>query len=147
MDAQQMWEYFTLAKRIDPDCVDIWSFGDDDQADTTAQMVLRGEKTAMSSPYPLYEQMGEPLPEAGDYSVLLDSQQEAVCIIKTKKVTVVPFDEVSEKHAFQEGEDDRSLFSWRRSHRRLFAQVLLDADIPYEPNMKVVCEEFERVYP
>ena len=147
MNAQKMWEYFNLTQNIDPECVDIWSFGADEESDALAQMVLQGEKTAMSTPYALFAAMDEPLPEPGDYNVILDSADEAVCIIKTTKVTVVPFDEVTEEHAYKEGENDRTLFSWRRSHRRAFSRALLDAEVPYDPDMKVVCEEFQRVYP
>ncbi|MFQ7527074.1 MAG: ASCH domain-containing protein [Mediterraneibacter gnavus] len=54
--------------------------------------------------YPLYEVENEPLPAIGAYSVILDSKGNAVYIIQTKKVTIVPFYEVSAEHAYKEGE-------------------------------------------
>ena len=37
----------------------------------------------------------DPLPQSCDYSIILNSKDEAVCVIQTTKTTVVPFDEVS----------------------------------------------------
>ena len=66
-------------------------------------------KTATCSAALLYELEQEEYPKEGDYSVILDSTGNAVCIIRTTKVSVLPFDLVSERHAWKEGEGDRSL--------------------------------------
>ena len=109
--------------------------------------MLNGIKTATASAYPLYEQEQEPLPKAGDYSVILNTKGEAVCIIRTTKVYVVPFREVSADHAFREGEDDRSLESWREVHRDFFPREMKAGGLTFDEDMPVVCEEFLRVYP
>ena len=83
----------------------------------------------------------------GDYSVVLDSKDGAVCIIQTTKVYVVPFDEVSEEHAFKEGEGDRSLQYWRRVHEEFFKDEFREAGVSFNYQMKVVCEEFTGVFP
>ena len=88
----------------------------------------------------------EPLPEAGDYSVILDSNDKALCIIKTVKVTVTEFHKVSEEHAFKEGEGDRSLEYWRKVHIDFLSNELASVNMPFDENRKVVCEEFELVY-
>ena len=108
MNAAEMWERFCEKSGIKAD-YDDWAFGG--APDALAELVLNGIKTATASAYPLYEQEQEPLPKAGDYSVILNTKGEAVCIIRTTKVYVVPFREVSADHAFREGEDDRSLES------------------------------------
>lgn len=36
----------------------------------------------------------EPLPKEKEYSVILDSDAEAKCIIKTTKVYITPFDKI-----------------------------------------------------
>lgn len=61
-----------------------------------------GVKTATASAYAWYEADGEPLPQAGDYSVILSSKEEAVCVIQNTKVYIAPFSEVSEEHAYRE---------------------------------------------
>lgn len=144
MNAQQMWNLYSAKENITAD-YEAWAFGDD--ADKLAQLVLDGVKTATASAYPLYALDGEVIPQEGEYSVILDSMDEAVCIIKTTKVFVVPFDEVDEHQAFQEGEGDRSLTYWRHVHEAFFRECMEDAGLIFDHKMNVVCEEFEKVYP
>ena len=144
MNAAEMWERFCEKSGIKAD-YDDWAFGG--APDALAELVLNGIKTATASAYPLYEQEQEPLPKAGDYSVILNTKGEAVCIIRTRKVYVVPFREVSADHAFREGEDDRSLESWREVHRDFFTREMNDEGLSFDEDMPVVCEEFMRVYP
>ncbi len=144
MNAAEMWERFCEKSGIKAD-YDDWAFGG--APDALAELVLNGIKTATASAYPLYEQEQEPLPKAGDYSVILNTKGEAVCIIRTTKVYAVPFREVSADHAFREGEDDRSLESWRKVHRDFFTREMNDEGLSFDEDMPVVCEEFMRVYP
>ena len=144
MNAAEMWERFCEKSGIKAD-YDDWAFGG--APDALAELVLNGIKTATASAYPLYEQEQEPLPKAGDYSVILNTKGEAVCIIRTTKVYVVPFREVSADHAFREGEDDRSLESWRKVHRDFFTREMNDEGLSFDEDMPVVCEEFMRVNP
>ena len=44
----------------------------------------------------------EPMPKAGDYSVILNSFDEAVCVIQTVETEMIPFNEISERHALLE---------------------------------------------
>lgn len=144
MKAEEMWSLYSQKEQGSSD-YEAWAFGD--AADELAQLVLNGVKTATASAYPLYEQEGEALPKVGEYSVILDSQEEAVCIIKTTKVFVTPFDEVSELHAYKEGEGDRSLAYWREVHKRFFTACMMEEGLTFDHQMHVVCEEFVRVYP
>ena len=144
MNAAEMWERFCEKSGIKAD-YDDWAFGG--APDALAELVPNGIKTATASAYPLYEQEQEPLPKAGDYSVILNTKGGAVCIIRTAKVYVVPFREVSADHAFREGEDDRSLESWREVHRDFFTREMNAGGLTFDEDMPVVCEEFMRVYP
>ena len=145
MTAQEMWERFIKEQNISDTEYDAWAFGDD--ADGLAELVRQGIKTGTSSAYPLYELEGEPLPEASGYSVILDSRDEAVCIIENTKVYVVPFCEVTADHAFKEGEGDRSLAYWKKVHEAFFTECMKEAGLTFDEDMKVVCEEFRLVYP
>ena len=80
MTAEQMWRDFTAARGPVEADYEAWAFGGD--PDGLAGLVLAGIKTATASAYPLYGLEGEPLPEAGEYSVILDSRGEAVCVIQ-----------------------------------------------------------------
>lgn len=61
------------------------------------------------------------MPRAGEYSVILDSREQAVCIIQTTKVYQAPFRQITAEHAFREGEGDRSLACWQKVHEGFFA--------------------------
>ncbi len=139
MTADELWERSGLTGKYEA-----WSFGE--APDKLADLVVRGIKTATCSAYDLYLINGEPLPKAGDYSIILDSKNEAVCIIKTLRVYVTEFDGVSEEQAFKEGEGDRSLEYWRRIHENFLKNELAPVNIPFGGDTKVVCEEFETVY-
>ena len=88
----------------------------------------------------------EPLPAEGEYSVILDSMDNAVCVIQTTKVSVIPFNEVTEEHAFKEGEGDKSLEYWREVHEKFFTECMEESGLEFTSDMKVVCEEFAVVY-
>ncbi|MBQ8954508.1 MAG: ASCH domain-containing protein, partial [Clostridia bacterium] len=122
-----------------------WAFGG--AADELAALVLTGRKTATSSAYPLYAAEGEPLPKAGEYSVILDSRGQAVCVIRTERVCVTPFDEVTARHAAREGEGDLSLEHWRAVHRAFFTREMASVRLAFDEKTDVVCEEFVRVFP
>ena len=139
MTAEEMWKQSGLAGEYDA-----WAFGE--AADKLAALVKAGIKTATCSAYDLYEAEGEDLPLPGDTSVILDSADEAVCIIRTTRVYVVPFDEVTAEHAFKEGEGDRSLAYWREVHESFLKEELSSIGRTFDGNTRVVCEEFEVVY-
>lgn len=138
MTAEEMWQQSGL-----PGNYDAWAFGTD--ADKLADLVKKGIKTATCSAHIFYEIEGEGLPKAGDYSVVLDAKDNAVCIIKTTKVYVTTFDQVSKEHAFKEGEGDRSLEYWKCVHREFFTEELKSIDRIFDEKMELVCEEFETV--
>lgn len=144
MSGKELWEEFIKKSKLSISDYDMWSFGVD--ADNLANLVAIGDKTATSSAYPLYELENEPLPTIGCYSIILDSKDNAVCIIQTKKVTVVPFNKVSEEHAYKEGEGDKSLTFWKKVHEKFFTECLSQVGLRFTPAMKVVCEEFKVVY-
>ena len=121
-----------------------WSFGE--EPDKLASLVKAGIKTATCSAYDLYEAGNENLPEAGEYSVILDSHGAAVCIIRTTKVYVTAFSQVTAEHAYKEGEGDRSLEYWRKVHEDFLKKELAEINRTFDEDTKVVCEEFELVY-
>lgn len=143
MVALEMWELYSTKENISAD-YEAWAFGDD--ADKLANLVLDGIKTGTSSLYYWYVVENEELPREGEYSVILDSKGDAVCVIKNTKVYVVPFSEVSEHHAWKEGEGDRSLSYWRETHQSFFTEELVRVGLPFDTTMDVVCEEFEIVF-
>lgn len=122
-----------------------WCYGSD-TPDELAELTVSGIKTATASAFPFYEIEKCELPKAGEHSVILKTDGSAICIIRTTRVTVVPFDQVSAEHAYKEGEGDRSLEYWREVHSIVFNKELAEAGLTFSEDMPVVCEEFELVY-
>lgn len=139
MTSEELWKRSGLNGTYEA-----WSFGE--APDKLADLVLQGIKTATCSAYDLYLINNEPLPREGDYSVILNSNEEAVCIIKTLKVYVTAFNQVSDEHAYKEGEGDRSLEYWRKVHVKFLTNELASVHKTFNENTKVVCEEFEVMY-
>ena len=145
MTPQEMCNAYKQINSAIGDEIDAWAFGVD--ADFLADLVLKGEKTATASAYDLYALEDEPLPQEGTFDVILDSQNQAVCIVEITRVSVQSFNQVSAQHAYKEGEGDKSLAYWRQVHEDCFAEWLREAGLTFIPNSKVVLEEFRKVYP
>ena len=76
---------------------------------------------------------------------MLDGAGEPRALLRTTQVEVAPFDQVGEDFASAEGEDDRSLASWRAEHEKYWRRVL--GDDRFSVDLSVVQERFEVVYP
>lgn len=143
---QAMWENFRQLHPDAPDEYEAWAFGDSkEMADELAVLVLKGTKTATASNYRLYED-DEELPYVGLHNIILNGTGQAVAVVVTTSVEIVPFDEVTEEHAYLEGEGDRSLEYWREVHRDFFAREFAEIDQAFHEKIPVVCERFEVVY-
>lgn len=145
MIPQEMWNKYKQINPLIGDEIDAWAFGV--EPDLLADLVFKGEKTATASVYDLYVLEDEPLPQVGTFDVILDSQNQAVCVVEITKVSVELFNQVSAQHAFKEGEGDKSLAYWRQVHEDFFRDCLGEAGLTFTPESKVVLEEFRKVYP
>ena len=130
MTAEQLWSKFAEKNGIKHNEYEAWQFGD--APDKLAELVLRGIKTGTASAEELYK-----------ISVILNSRDEAVCVIRTTKVYIVPFCDVSAHHAFCEGEGDRSLAYWRKVHEEFYRDEYAACGLEFSQDIPVVCEEFE----
>lgn len=123
-----------------PLSVSAWKFGDN--PDYLAQLVIDGVKTATCSSHIIYELENEPLPANDDYSIILNSEEEPVAIIKTVEVTLTPMNEVTEEFAYDEGEGDRTLRYWKAVHEIFFKHALSEIGLEFSEDMMLVCERF-----
>ena len=139
-----MWDLFRKRNMIETREYEEWAFGD--QPDELARLVIEGKKRATASVYELYEYDGEKLPQVGGYSVIMDSKDQAVCVIVDTDVKIVPFSEVDEEQARLEGEGDLSLEYWRKVHRECFKEWMEEAGRTFRENTKVVLETFKVVF-
>lgn len=118
-----------------------WHFGDSTElADELAQLVLRGIKTATCCSATSFQRENErgKAPSVGSYNIILDGTGQPVCVIKTVRMQVIRFFEMTSELASKEGEGDLSLEYWKKGHKRYF-----EREGTYSEEMELVFEEFE----
>jgi uncharacterized protein YhfF len=125
---------------------EMFSFGTSkDSAVLLASLVLAGFKTATGSLQWVYEADGRPPPRTGDYSIVTDGDQP-VCIIRDTDVTVMPYGEVDAAFAWDGGEEDRTLETWRRIYWEYIELECARIGRQPSPKTPLVCERFRVVY-
>ncbi|MBO2517874.1 MAG: RNA-binding protein [Clostridiales bacterium] len=110
--------------------------------DHLLELVLEGKKRATSSSLPAYEIEGEPLPEEGSMSVITGWDGIPKCVIRTTRVQVLPFRDITFDTAVLEGEDE-CLATWRGRHEKFFREEGMELGYTFTEDMPVVFEEFE----
>jgi len=122
-------------------------FGDTPElANCLGALITDGTKTATCSALWEWEAEGTPIPEVGTITIVLDGNDEPLCIIETTELKVQPYNKVAAQFAFEEGEGDRSLEYWRKAHWDYFTRTL--AKIGKKPTieMPLVCERFRVIH-
>jgi len=139
---EQFWRRFVAATGIDGPYT-AWGFGNTERMMTELALLVRdGPKRATAS-LPSEYGPGEPFPQAGDLSVILDGRGGPVCVIRTTHVDVRRFGDVDADFAWTEGEGDRTLEDWRQGHLDYFAAE----GTPIDDDSEIVLERFELVWP
>lgn len=113
-------------------------------ANELLRLVLAGKKRATASSLLGYEIEGEPLPQEGALSVITWWDGTPGCIIRTTRVRVIPYRDITFDIARLEGEDD-DLASWQRNHQAFFEAEGQELGYVFSENMPVIFEEFEVV--
>ncbi len=135
----------TVASTVPPPA---WSFGDNPRlADDLLGLVLAGEKTGTSTALAELAATGEPVPEVGELSIILDGAGHPRALIRTTAVRRSRFGDVDEAFAASEGEADRTLASWRREHERYWRRTLARTGVEVDDDLEVLLETFEVLYP
>lgn len=123
-----------------------WKFGDTKkEADLLANLVISGKKRATSSLYDSYKYRKKPLPRKGIKNIVTDSTNTPRCLIIITKVEVKPFGKVDPTFAAKEGESNRALSYWRKTHKKFFTKRLRKMKKKFSEDILVVCEEFRVV--
>ena len=120
--------------------------GNSEIADELLQLYLDGKKSAGSGLVKDYELAGDDLPKVGNHWVILDSEENPRCIVKTIAVEFHQFADVPEKVAIAEGEGDLSIAYWKQAHRKFFTPYLADLQIEDLEQAQVVTEFYQVVY-
>lgn len=118
--------------------------------DQLVAAILDGSKTSTTGLAVEYERDGEPLPEAGQRSVVVDSDDRPVAVIEVTGVRVVPLARVDLAHAVDEGEGYTSVAEWRAGHERFWHSAemraaLDDPGFAVDDETQAVLERFRLV--
>jgi uncharacterized protein YhfF len=127
---------------------DAYGLGDNPKlVDELLALVLQGKKRAATTLVREMEAEGYPEPGPGEYSIMLDGSGVPRAVIRTVSVRRVRFRDVDENHAYWEGEDDRTLESYRREHTKYYRRRGEALGFAFSEDMEVILERFELVYP
>lgn len=130
-----------------PESYQAWSFGDTpEMADELGALVVQDIKTGTASLAWEYAYDQEPLPRAGEHSIILNGAGDPLCIIETTRVYIEPFNQVDAEQGYAEGEGDRSLEYWRDAHWSYFTRRCEAIGRKASEHMPVVCERFRVVW-
>ncbi|TWJ16293.1 uncharacterized protein YhfF [Stackebrandtia albiflava] len=114
--------------------------------DTLVAAVLSGAKTSTTGLLAGYELENEPLPQPGDRSVLVDSEDRPVAVVEISSVRVVQLSDVDLAHAVDEGEGHTTIEDWRADHETFWhgpeSRAELGADFTVTDSTPVVLERF-----
>jgi uncharacterized protein YhfF len=143
-EVERFWREFCAATGTDPGTrCDVWRFGDSAAlADELLELVLHGPKRATAGLLLDHELDGDPLPEVGGLSVVLDGRDRPRVVLRTTGVEVTPFRAVDAAFAWDEGEGDRTLASWTAGHEAYFRRSLDARGMAFDPDLPCVLERF-----
>src|SRR3989442_3817277 len=153
-DADRYWAQFLRSLPAGSDCPqtyhEAFRFGSGPAkgvASEVAALVLAGTKTSTASVEWALEAEGRRPVKPGNLSIVLDGHDHPVCIIETTEVKSVPYDEMSdEQFAYEGGEGDRSLESWRRMYWEVIVSACARFKRAPTPKTRLLCERFRVVY-
>ncbi|WP_067030009.1 ASCH domain-containing protein [Allomuricauda sp. CP2A] len=147
--ARNLWGDFLDAhlEFASKDAPKVVRFYDNEQdTNTCVDLICKETKRAVSHSLMGLQQRNMPLPKIGEFSVVTDWEGNAKCIIRTTSVKLTPFFAVREEQARLEGEGDKSLEHWKKTHWSYFSRELAEfGKIPRE-SMIVVFQGFELLF-
>ena len=124
------------------------AFGDTAaMADELVALVISGRKRATASLLRDYAAGVEPLPQVGDFVVVVDGGGRPRCIWRTTEVTVKPLIDVDDAFVWDEGEGERTRDWWLSAHRAYFAAQAEREGFRMRDTIETVFERFEILWP
>jgi uncharacterized protein YhfF len=149
-EIREFWNKFCRSNpEINTDApFQIWFFGNTHAlARELGELVMSGKKIATASLVSINEMKPEFAPIPDGYSVVTDFDGNPLCVIQTTEIRHLPFDEVDAQFAFDEGEGDQTLGSWREGHWRYFTKEAGESAVEFDEKSLICCERFKKLFP
>ena len=148
--ADALWREYAAAhpeQAIDAEPPTVDRFGDGAAlTDELLELVLTGPKRATAGLVREYQADGIPLPRIGSHWIPCDSQGRPRAILRSTELRIGPFTSVDADFAYDEGEGDRTLESWRAGHAAYFTRSGERLGFAWTEAMDIVFERFEVVW-
>ena len=117
------------------------------ERDRLVEAILDGRKTATTSLMAEFIHDHEPLPSSGRRTILVNSDNQPVAVLRYASVSVIRLGVVTWQHVLNEGEGYKSLAEWREAHESFWTsenmrQALDDPDFTVDDQTLVVLETF-----
>ena len=117
------------------------------ERDRLVEAILDGRKTATTSLMAEFIHDHEPLPSSGRRTVLLNSDDQPVALLRYVSESVTRLGLVTLQHVLNEGEGYKTLTEWRKIHESFWTsenmlQALDDPDFTVDDQTLVVLETF-----
>lgn len=116
-------------------------------ADALLHEVISGSKRATSTLAREFQDDGEPLPRVGSHWIACDGTGTPRVILKSVELRIGTFDSADADFARDEGEDDRSLESWRTEHSKYWRRTEAARGRIWSEEDAIVFERFLLVWP
>jgi len=111
-----------------------------------ARLIMEGVKTTTSDLLWSYQSGATEPPKGGSLSILTDGADHPVCIVETIRVETKPFSDVDEQFAYDYGEWNRTLKSWREHCWWYYSKQCQGMGMEAREDMPLVCEWFQVVH-
>lgn len=149
--AERMWSAYAAAHpravAAAPDHT-VDRFGDSAElSDELLDLVLHGPKRATADLVAEFVARGETLPRVGSHWVACDGAGTPRAVLRSTELRVGTIVDADEAFARDEGEDDRTLGSWLREHRRYWERTCAARGARFSDDDEIVFERFRVVWP
>ncbi len=109
-------------------------------------LVAAGTKRATAGSVAEHEADGQPLPQVGDLSIIMDGSMTPKLVIETTDVRIGPLSTVDDQFAWDEGEGDRSRDFWLEAHHWFFKRSYERMGLHFHDDIDVAFERFDVIY-
>lgn len=149
--ATELWVAYSAAfpdaVRVCPEYT-VEHFGDSARlADELLHEVTHGAKRATAELAVAFTADGDPLPRIGSHWIACDSQGTPRAILRSIELRMGTFETVDEAFAWDEGEGDRTLASWKRDHSTYWNRTSAARGTVWSEDDEIVLERFRVVWP
>lgn len=145
--ALALWDAYRLAlpdRATDPEPPSVEQFGDHPElTDELLGLVLDGTKRATASLVAEFAAESQSLPRIGSHWIACDSTGRPRAILRSTELRIGTFADADDQFAHDEGEDDRTLASWRENHRRYWHRIAPPLGFEWTESHEILFERFE----